>query len=259
MSLCTRQIIYSLPQSHRCLHIKTHCEYDFLNYYSLHFCTFNSNSFLTIPTYLFLLIILFYLLSDTSNSFLSTSLTKLVDHLHINQNLAAVTLLALGNGASDVISSLVASTDTDGVEFSIGALIGSGVFVTSFVLGLVVYYGNGIKVNAMMFNRDILLYLLSLLMLVVIGVRGRISYVESLCFLSVYVVNVALAFVQDRQMKTKDKEGDIEEGIELVESEDGVLKEEGSKDSEDDDVFRERGNVLPLKVITEMKSDQLGK
>jgi sodium/potassium/calcium exchanger 6 len=169
-----------------------------------------------------------------------------------------VTLLALGNGASDVISSLVASTDTDGVEFSIGALIGSGVFVTSFVLGLVVYYGNGIKVNAVMFNRDILLYLLSLLMLVVIGVRGRISYVESLCFLSVYVVNVALAFVQDRQMKTKDKEGDIEEGIELVESEDGVLKEESSKDSEDD-VFRERGNILPLKVITEMKSDQLGK
>jgi hypothetical protein len=59
-------------------------------------------------------------------------------------------------------------------------------------------------------------------------------------------------------MKTKDKEGDIEEGIELVESEDGVLKEESSKDSEDD-VFRERGNILPLKVITEMKSDQLGK
>ena len=59
-------------------------------------------------------------------------------------------------------------------------------------------------------------------------------------------------------MKMKDKEGDIEEGIELVESEGGVLKEEGSKDSEDD-VFRERGNVLPLKVITEMKSDQLGK
>jgi sodium/potassium/calcium exchanger 6 len=143
-----------------------------------------------------------------------------------------VTLLALGNGASDVISSLVASTDTDGVEFSIGALIGSGVFVTSFVLGLVVYYGNGIKVNAVMFNRDILLYLLSLLMLVVIAIRGRISYVESLCFLSVYAVNVALAFVQDRWVKVKDKEkeGDIEEGIELVESEGGLfINEEGGR------------------------------
>ena len=202
MSLCTRQVIYSLPVSHRCAHISAHCDADFLNYYSLHFCTFNSNSLLTVPTYLFLLLLLFYLLSDTSNSFLSTSLTKLVDHLRINQNLAAVTLLALGNGASDVISSLVASTDTEGVEFSIGALVGSGVFVTSFVLGLVVYYGNGIKVNALMFNRDILLYLLSLLMLVVIGLRGRISFVESLSFLGVYVVNVLLAFAQDWHCNT---------------------------------------------------------
>lgn len=204
MSLCLRNLIYALPQSERCTYVKQNCEGDYINFYSLHFCTFHSNYAITLPTFILILIILFFLLSDTCNNYLSTGLTKIVDILKMSQNFAGVTLLALGNGASDVISSLVASSDIEGIAFSIGALIGSGIFVTSFVLGMVVFYGNGLSVNPNMFNRDIILYLVSLAMLIVVGYNGKISLMESLGFLSIYAINVLLAFIQDCHLKKRE-------------------------------------------------------
>lgn len=44
---------------------------------------------------------------------------------------AAVTLLALANGAGDVITAIVASGAPGGVSYNIGALYGAGFFVTA--------------------------------------------------------------------------------------------------------------------------------
>ena len=203
MSLCISSLIYQIPINERCSYVKTHCEDSFINFYTLHFCTFNSNYIYTIPSFIFFLLIFFFLLSDTCDNFLSVGVIKIVDLLKISQNLAGVTLLAFGNGASDVISSLVAAGDVKGIEFSIGALLGSGMFVTSFVFGMVVYHGNGVNVNPNMFNRNILLYLLALGMLVSFVYGGYISYKESICFLLVYFVNIFLAFLQDHHHKKK--------------------------------------------------------
>ena len=114
---------------------------------------------------------LFFILSSTSDMFLSTSITKIVETFNINQNIAAVTLLAFGNGAPDVISSLVASAEEEGIQFSISSLIGGGMFVTSFVLGAVVFRGKDILVNSSMFNRNLLLYLISLGHIILIGIK----------------------------------------------------------------------------------------
>lgn len=57
----------------------------------------------------------------------------------MSENLAGVTLLALGNGAPDVFSSIAATGDIEsGVSVAIGALVGSGFFVGNFVFALVI-------------------------------------------------------------------------------------------------------------------------
>ena len=295
MSLCLRTLIYSLPQPERCSYVKQHCEGDYINFYALHFCTFHSNYAITIPTFILILIILFFLLSDTCNNYLSIGLTKIVDLLKMSQNFAGVTLLALGNGASDVISSLVASSDIEGIAFSIGALIGSGVFVTSFVLGMVVFYGNGLNVNPNMFNRDIILYLVSLVMLIVVGYNGRISLMESFGFLSIYAINVLLAFIQDCHLKKRelmnaiikggiDEDNEVnneyqrEEKFDLSRKEE-LIKEQikevyeldeskfktriddsnsnNDSDSTNSEIDIQNGSVLPKLVIKEVTNDQL--
>lgn len=288
-TLCTYDILKSLDPSDKCDFVKDNCESDIFNFYSLHYCTFNGNFFITIPTYSFILIILFFLLSDTSNNFLSVSLTKIVEVLKMSQNLAGVTLLALGNGASDVISSLVASSDKDGIEFSIGALIGGGLFITCLVFGLVVFYGDNLRVTPSMFNRDILLYLIALSFLCFVAYNGSISFIESLGFIGIYIVNVGLAFWQDCNNEKKNLlievnkiEQDIDnvfpkidegsdENMDLVKNEENRNKifeldhkENSTNHDSIDDIdetisIGRQNSIIADEIVKEIKSDQLGK
>jgi Ca2+/Na+ antiporter len=132
-------------------------------------------------------------------------MVKLIETYNINQNIAAVTLISFGNCAPDIISSLVAS-ENDNISFSLGSIIGSGMFITSFVLGLVVFKGKDIKVNSLSFNRDLLLYIIALGIIVIIGIRKKINFFYSLGFISIYILNVTLAFFHEKKKKNKKKE-----------------------------------------------------
>jgi Ca2+/Na+ antiporter len=132
-------------------------------------------------------------------------MVKLIETYNINQNIAAVTLISFGNCAPDIISSLVAS-ENDNISFSLGSIIGSGMFITSFVLGLVVFKGKDIKVNSLSFNRDLLLYIIALGIIVIIGIRKKINFFYSLGFISIYILNVTLAFFHGKKDKNNKKE-----------------------------------------------------
>lgn len=74
------------------------------NFYELHFCTFNDHAYITVPIVLLIIALCFYILGSTADSFLSPALAKLSMTLGMSESLAGVTLLALGNGAPDVVS-----------------------------------------------------------------------------------------------------------------------------------------------------------
>ena len=129
-------------------------------------------------------------------------MVKLIETYNINQNVAAVTLISFGNSAPDVISSLVAS-ENDNISFSLGSMMGSGMFITSFVLGLVVFKGKDIMVNSFMFNKDLGLYLVALIIIIVIGIKKYINLVDSLAFITIYIINVLVAYFQGKKNKSK--------------------------------------------------------
>ena len=272
-TLCTHDIISTLNIDDRCEFVKDNCDSDTINFYALHYCIFQSNFLITLPLYTVFLFILFFLLSDTSNNFLSVALTKITEVLGMSQNLAGVTLLALGNGASDVISSLVASSDTEGIEFSIGLLIGGGLFVTSLGFSLVVFFGKDLRVTPKLFNRDILLYLFSLCFLVLIAYNGKISFLESFGFLGIYCVSVVFAFWQDcREQKENlllevnkidldlgpltPKGEENEENMDLVKNEE--TKKEMENLEEENELKRLNSFIAEM-IVNDIKNDQLGK
>ena len=182
----------------KCNFVSKNCSYEYINFYSLYYCYMNGSIIPTSIIMIIILIILFFILSSPSDIFLSTAITKIVETLNINQNIAAVTLLAFGNGAPDVISSLVASDEIEGISFSISSLIGSGMFITSFVLGSVVFKGKDILVNPNMFNREIILYLISLFHIILIGFKKKITIIDSSIFILIYTLNIICAFYQGR-------------------------------------------------------------
>ena len=191
-----------LNYEEKCQFISQNCPYNYINFYYIYYCLLKSSLLPSIITFLIILIILFFILSSTSDIFLSTAMVKLIETYKINQNVAAVTLIAFGNCAPDIISSLVAS-ENDNISFSIGSIIGSGMFITSFVLGLVVFKGKEIMVNSLMFNRDLILYIISLGVIIVIGIKKNINLFDSLGLIAIYIVNVLLAFFQGKKVSNK--------------------------------------------------------
>ena len=187
MDNCTHEKIQQ-NLNNVCEYVLQNCEYSYINFFSMHYCEFDSNLYFTLPILLIVLIVCFYLLSDTSNKYLSPALTFISDKLNMSQNLAGVTFLALGNGAPDVISSIVASEDSGGIEFGIGALVGAGVFVTCIVFSSVVLFSGEVTVNRKLFLRDIILYVISLIILVLFSLKGEITVLEAIGFFSLYIM-----------------------------------------------------------------------
>jgi len=200
---CTSSKINSfLTIEEKCQFISSNCPYNYINFYSLYYCLLNSSVIPFIILSVIFLITLFFILSSTSDLFLSTAMVKLIETYNINQNVAAVTLISFGNSAPDVISSLVAS-ENDNISFSLGSMMGSGMFITSFVLGLVVFKGKDIMVNSFMFNKDLGLYLVALMIIIVIGIKKHINFVDSFAFISIYIINVLVAYFQGKKIKNK--------------------------------------------------------
>ena len=202
---CTSININSLLTiEQKCIFIKDNCPYNYINFYSIYYCILKSSIFLSVIIFLIILVVLFFILSSTSDLFLSTAMVKLIETYNINQNVAAVTLISFGNSAPDIISSLVAS-ENDNISFSLGSMMGSGMFITSFVFGLVVFKGKDIMVNSFNFNRDIGLYLIALGIIIVIGIKKYANFIDSLGFITIYIINVVLAYFLGKKNKEENK------------------------------------------------------
>ena len=192
-----------INKNDKCAFISKNCSYEYINFYLIHYCYFNGSYLFSTIFMLIIMLILFFIISSTTDIFLSTAISKIVEIFNINQNIAAATLLAFSNGAPDVISSLVAFDEAKGISFSICSLIGSGLFVTSFVLGSVVFKGKNILVNSNMFNREVIIYLISLFHVIFISLKESITLLDSLIFILIYLINIIFTFVQGRKINEK--------------------------------------------------------
>jgi solute carrier family 24 (sodium/potassium/calcium exchanger), member 6 len=171
-----------------CEYVQKNCSASYIHFYSMNYCLFNDRLYITIPILLIFLIISFFLLSDTSNRYLSSALTILSDKLKMSQNLAGVTLLALGNGAPDVISGIVASDESGGVQFTVASLFGGGVFVTCIVFSSVVLLSDKVQLTRQLFVRDVLLYIMAVTILLIFSYVGKINIFMACGFFALYLM-----------------------------------------------------------------------
>ncbi|KAL7542704.1 hypothetical protein ACHAXR_012088 [Thalassiosira sp. AJA248-18] len=86
------------------------------------------------------LLLLFRLLSSTTDEFFSPGLELFSLTLGLPPRFAGVTLLALGNGAPDVAATMnaILQDERRGYEMALGELTGTCMFVTSVILGVIV-------------------------------------------------------------------------------------------------------------------------
>ncbi|XVF06134.1 hypothetical protein REPUB_Repub06bG0021500 [Reevesia pubescens] len=167
-----------------------------INYLSLHYCLFNEKFFLSIPFLSLLLLLDFYILIKTAQSHFSIVTTKLSYLLKLSPSMAAVTLLALGNGAPDVFASLHA-VRTGNYRTGFGAILSAGTFVSAFVVGFVAIYAAPFGVKPAPFIRDVLFYLVGALFFFYVYLSGEIFVWQAVGFVGFYIFFVGFVFWMD--------------------------------------------------------------
>ena len=195
----------------------------FINFYQLHFCFFEGNIFYTGLVFMLVLLLSFYILTDTANKYLEPALTILSEKFNLSDSIAAMTFLSFGNGAPDVITSVVAankSSTPQGLELSISALLGAAMTITSFVMSTVIYLGGGktniIQVSPKMYTREILFFLIVLLFIGLISLKGTLNLIESCLFFSLFFVNLFIAVYLDKKETKRKREKEVENEVKSV-------------------------------------------
>ena len=185
-------------------------------------------------------------MGTTAERFLSPALEKIATTLGMSESLAGVTLLAMGNGAPDVLTSVsAAGSEHTGMFFSVGSLSGSGLFVTGVVTALVILFSKkNIKVPGLSMVRDICFYLTALTTVLIASIVGELNIFFACTFFFIYfsyvVVVVIMDKIEQKALKAKKKEGREEAKISKVGSinpDEEVLVDEDSEKSDDEDYF----------------------
>uniref|UniRef100_A0A0D9Y1K1 Sodium/calcium exchanger membrane region domain-containing protein n=1 Tax=Leersia perrieri TaxID=77586 RepID=A0A0D9Y1K1_9ORYZ len=194
----------------RCRYLRTHppCSPEgYIDYLRLLYCGFGRRSpspssppamgFVALGLWL---LVLFYLLGDTASEYFCASLEGLSAVLRLPPAIAGVTLLSLGNGAPDVLSSVVAfaSGGDDGGDVGLSGVIGGALFVSTVVAGVVSIVSSrrrdaaAVVIERRGFVRDVCFLLVAICYLLAVMLTGAVSLLAAVSFLSLYAAYVLL-------------------------------------------------------------------
>ncbi|XP_039305783.1 mitochondrial sodium/calcium exchanger protein [Solenopsis invicta] len=151
---------------------------------------------------LFWLLFLFLILGITADNFFCPALAVIASVMHLSDSIAGVTILAFGNGAPDIFTSLVSGGDKAIIMFT--ELIGAGVFVTSIIAGSIAI-AKPFKVSLRSLMRDACFYIVSVCWINYVVWDEMIYLWEAVSLILVYIlfiVAVVIMQVYDTREQT---------------------------------------------------------
>lgn len=91
------------------------------------------------------------------------------------------------------------------IFLSVGALVGSGLFITSIIVASIILSGGTTHIHTAKFQRDAGTFLLSICLLMIYGAIGKIGMFEAFLFLFIYCVYVFLVLYFERLESFKEE------------------------------------------------------
>ncbi|QHN86728.1 hypothetical protein HN51_041034 [Arachis hypogaea] len=179
----------------KCYYVQTHedCRSKgYINYLQIFYCSLGNSPVLGHTLLIMWLSVLFYLLGDTASNYFCNNLEGLSKILRLSPTIAGVTLLSLGNGAPDFFASVVSFTKTSDGAVGLNSILGGAFFVSSAVMGIIsiLVSTKEVAVDKASFIRDVIFFLFSLFVLLIIISIGKLSLLGSICYVSIYFLYV---------------------------------------------------------------------
>lgn len=185
--------IYNVPKQDQCSFVHANCQTDEFtisrfNYLSIYYCHFK---FLSVVPLLVMMVVCFIGLGHTASDYLCPNLYTISKFLKLSDNLAGLTLLALGNGSADVLSTYKA-IKLDESNLAISELMGASFFITTVVIGSIAIV-LPFKVPDKQFIRNIAFYLVITVLMFVSIILQQLNLVS--CILLVFIYTFYVIFV----------------------------------------------------------------
>jgi sodium/potassium/calcium exchanger 6 len=139
------------------------------------------------------LVFLFSTIGISASDFFCPNLATISSILGLDENVAGVTFLALGNGSPDVFSTFSAMKASSG-GLAIGELIGAATFIVSVVVGCMALI-KPFKVNRGPFLRDVGFFTAAIVLLIAVLFDGVITGWEAGLLVLLYMNYVAVVVV----------------------------------------------------------------
>ena len=204
------EAVHSVNKSEQCDFVtkQEDCQIQggYLDYTRFVYCYLHDYKVAGIFIFVFWLTFLFINMGMAVRDFLCPSLDAIARTLRLSENVAGVTFLALGNGAADIFSIVVLMIKEDRnlsyAETAIGSIFGGGLFVVSVVAG-VICLNYKIKVEPVLFFRDMGTYLVAISWLVGMLADGKIVTGEAIGFVTLYALYVVLVLISNQWEKRK--------------------------------------------------------
>ncbi|KAK3026717.1 hypothetical protein RJ639_041330 [Escallonia herrerae] len=161
--------------------------------------------------------------SNTASDYFCPALENLSRVMNLPPTITGAILLPLGNGANDVFESIVSFAQSGNGEVGLNTVLGGAFFISSIVVGVICITGASRKivVDKTSFVRDVVFFLFSLGLLLLIILVGRINFWVSICFTMVYFVYVCVISIMHFFYGKKERVASAKE--EFVEMDDPLL------------------------------------
>ena len=182
-------------------------EYDYFNLLTFNYCVAGNRQYITWPLIIIVFLLCFYFLSTSVDEYVSGIVGRISVKLNMSQNLAGLTLLAFGNQVADITVAIVSGgEEEEGIEASLSTILGADSLVIGFVMPTVIFLGNGVIVKGQNFTRDLLTYLIALILIFSIGIFSRkIGLIYGLIIFGLYIVYVGLCIIMEKIENRKNK------------------------------------------------------
>ena len=168
--------------------------------------------------YLLALILIFYLLAKICDQYFVESLDVIAKKWKLSDDVAGATLMAIGSSAPEFFTALIALTKVGSEQVGAGTIVGSAIFNILVIVGMSSIAATA-YLNWKPVIRDLLFYLISILILLWTFADGIITWQESLMYLVGYAGYVLILsrwsgwFPDEKQLNI------LEEDIEVFEKE----------------------------------------
>ncbi|KAG5677105.1 hypothetical protein PVAND_006888 [Polypedilum vanderplanki] len=175
--------------------------FDYLNFI---FCdvgaTSKNNYFSALFIVFIICLYMFITLGTTADKFFCPALAVISKLFGLSENLSGITLMAFGNGAPDIFTSLF-NTEDD-TELMYTQLLGGAVYVTGFIIGIImlIYPFNLPKKN---YIRDVIFFIISVTFIHNSMHDEFYALNEGIMTICIYLLYLIVVIVQHLLMKKK--------------------------------------------------------